>query len=258
MKILYLFILLFSFQINSIIANNSTTIFLNRGDSIQTNIIDVQSWGLIISDGRSVSHKVMTKVITNDQEVISKFKHQFPALDIIENDKLYTIKIPKKSLILNPKRDQKVIAKFYVNVFHMFNKDELFELQFIVDPKFSENLIFKVATSFGWEEEKKGNYYNATAIETSYLDLLSFGLGYKVDLNPLNIFLFLNYADKAFFDDDASAIFDNKSFLYPSIYSIIGFKRIKFILGSRYYFNYISDGKNTKKLSFQIGLGIKI
>jgi hypothetical protein len=258
MRIVYLLIILFPFLNNSMYADDSTYIYLNIGDSIQANIIEVQSWGIKISDGRSVSYNVISKVITNNEEVVSKFKQQIPELNINENEKIYTINIPRKSLKFNPIRDRNVIAKFYVNALYMFNEDELFELQFMIDPKISKNIIFKVATSFGWDSEIKKDRLYRNMSNKSYLNLLTFGVGYHVKFEKIKILFFMNYADKIFFDGDASAIFDNKSFLYPTVNSILEYKRLNFILGSRYYFNYNSNGKKTQKLSFHLGLGITI
>ena len=254
MKNIYLVIVLYSFLTNSTIANNNTTVYLNSGDSIQTNITDVQSWGIKISDGRSISHNVIFKIITDNQELISQFKQRFQESVITNNDMLYTIKFPKTTIVSIPHHDRKFLVKFYVNAFYMFNKDELFELQFVIAPKHTGNIMFKLSTSITWEEDTR-NVYRIVEEANSYLNIFSAGVGYNIEYDPINILFFLNYADKTFFDDDASKIFEDISFIYPSISFFFGYEKVKFIIGSQYYFNYVSKGKNTPKLSFKLGMG---
>ncbi len=234
------FIAIISFFTISVSAQDYTCIYLNIGDSIQTKITNVQSWGINTSDGRSINHNVISHVITNDQELISKYKQHFTKLLVNKNDEFYTLKIPKDSLIINPILDRKVLAKFYAKVLYMFNEDELFELQFNIHPKFSEKVFFQMTSSIDWNDEK------------AYLNIVSIGLGYQFDIDPVKVLFLMNYADKVFFNTTSSKIFNNDSFIFPSIYSVFGYEEFKFILGSRYYIDYLHEGK----LTFQLGAGI--
>jgi hypothetical protein len=241
----------------NITEENSTSIFIKGVNTIiDSKISSVANYGIILTDNRVVSYKVISKIVTDNENILDlillyvsnapkSWYGDYFSLDM--NNATYEIPVEVDNRIL---RD----AVFMLSL--MSNRAENIELFFNFSPRIAKEIYFQMSYT-------NGRYVD----DYSYsLSAISVGVGGKYKFEFGEMLLGINYGGKSLV---VSSVKLFSAALYSSEVKYVPYLEILFrsnllnnsmlfSIGSKYYSSNVSVLDVNTKFNISVGVGIKL
>ncbi|MGD8779859.1 MAG: hypothetical protein PVH88_12970 [Ignavibacteria bacterium] len=241
---------------SKITEDNSTKIFIKSVENrIDSKIIAVASYGLTLEDNQTVSYKVISKIVTDNENILDTILTYVSNVEKIENGDDFILEMGNARYEKPQLRKNKVLQDVVCMLNIMSNRAENIEVLFNFSPKILKEIYFQMSYS-------NGRYVD----DNSYsLSAISAGIGGKYKIDTGELLLGIHYGGKA------SVVSQKKLFssaLYSTKVEYVGYlellyrgqlinNNILYSVGSKYYFSNISVQDVNTKFNISLGIGIK-
>lgn len=234
-----------------------TIIYFQNNDSMDVFVKNIEGWGIVSKENKSINYKVIKKIKTWDREICDSLQKKLPDVFVSKNDNYFIINfgnitVKKKKISAN-----KFWSHFRFNTLFLFNRYEYFDLQINIVPKYFDEFVFQLGSTFGWYKPKKIYYSNDVGYYKKEYNVNSYhiGIGRSITLGKQSFLIMINYAEKDYQSSMDSNSEANKRIAYMSLYDVFGKRKLNFIIGLSYYFDNITVKNKKQKFSANIGIG---
>lgn len=114
----------------------SEKILTKNGQEYQVRVTQVQKWGLLLDDERTILYKVISKIETTDKRFVNKVQNIFPDIKIAFSDSIYLLDFNDLIIPRLVKREFKYFDNFSVQSIFMVKKQDESSFYSVIIPKY--------------------------------------------------------------------------------------------------------------------------
>ena len=236
---------------------NTTKLFIKPSErEIECRIISVASYGVILEKDETVSYKVISRILTDNESLLDSILHYVSHVTKSKDGKNFILDM-KDAVYEKPvSEDSRILQDQTFMINFLSSRAENIELAFNFSPRVFKDIYFQMSYT-------NGRFSDKYALS---LSAISAGIGRKFRLSKGEILLGINSGIK-------SVTLSTKKFMSPPIASnaaesvtylefLYRNKLLSdwlyFSVGSKYYFSNVAVLGDKTKFSFSVGIVLKL
>jgi len=236
--------------------SNSTKIFIKPSNrEINSRVVSIASYGIILENDETVSYKVISKIVTDNEKVLTSMLTFVSNVNKSSNGKEFILEMENAVYEKPVAADDRVLQDQTLSINFLSSRAENIELAFSFSPRIKKDIYFQMNYTNGRYSDKY--VYSLSAI--------SAGIGGKIPVPTGEILMGINTGIK-------SLTVSTKKFMSPPIGSSVAesvtylellyrdqslFNWIILSIGSKYYLSNVSVLGNKTNFSISIGVALK-
>ncbi|MDP3685062.1 MAG: hypothetical protein Q8S01_14135 [Ignavibacteria bacterium] len=236
---------------------NSTKIFIKPSErEIDSRVIAIASYGIVLENSETVSYRVISKIVTDNEKLLDTILTFVSNAAKSSAGNSFVLEMKDAVYEKHVASDNRVLQDQVFTINFLSSRAENIELAFGFSPRIITDIYFQMCYT-------NGRHFNKYAYS---LSAMSAGIGRKFKLPSGEILLGINTGIK-------SLTVSTKKFLFPPLNSneaepvtYLEFlyrnelvdNWINFSVGSKYYLSNVSVLGDKTKFSISIGLALKL